>query len=238
MKKIITLTLLIAISLCGLSFAQPEATIDRIKSIDAITKIPGRSVQMVESNGRIFFVTPNGRYVIKGDLYDMWAKGKRITSVANLKASASKINLSQIGVKLEDLFHLKYGNGPKQITVFVSPGCPYCKRTMQEMMTGDLAEKYTFNLVPVPLLGKSSQVAVKKLVASIDKAPEKTLKALMFDDYSKLTTATGGDLEGVKRSLITAQVIGIDQVPVLLTEAGTMKKGSPKNLSAWLEGVH
>lgn len=230
-----TSTLLI---LCSIGLAKSASTLPLIRTIDAIQAVPGNGFQMVESAGRVFFVTQNGRYVIKGDMYDMWSGGARVTSVANLKTSSSRIDLDQIGVKMEDLFSMSYGSGPKDVTVFVSPGCPYCKQTMQEMTTGDLAEKYTFNIVPIPLLGTNSQISVKKLVAAANSNPNETLNALMTDDYSALNKTEGGNIEGVKRAMVTAKIIGINEVPVLLSEDGHVQKGAPKSLASWLEGVN
>ncbi len=238
MKTLAIITLAAVLALPGLSLAESGATLQQIRSVDGMQPLPIQGMTMVESGGQVFFMSRNGRYVIKGDLHDMWAGGERIPDIATLAATSSKINLDKIGIKMEDLFTLAYGSGPEEVTIFVSPGCPHCKNTLQDVTKGDLGEKYTFNIVPLPFMGQQSQVAVKKLVAAYETDPTSALQALMTDNYSALQATEGGDLEGVKRAMLTAKILGINQVPVLLSSAGDMSIGSPKNLAAWLEGVN
>ena len=87
-------------------------------------------------------------------------------------------------------------------------------------------------------MGKQSQIAVKKLAAAVDTNPNGALAALMNDDFSTLQQTEGGNLEGVKRAMLTAKILGINQVPVLLSSAGEMQVGVPEDLSQWLEGVN
>lgn len=236
MKKALILAMILGM-FAAPGFAQ-QGTLKQIKSIDAMQALPANQINMVEASGQVFFVTQNGRYVIKGDLYDMWSGGAMVSSVAELNESSSKIDLEKIGIKMDDLFNLQYGNGPKTVTMFVSPGCGYCKKTLQEMISSDLAEKYTFNIVPLPFLGQKSQDSVKRLAAAAPKNPAGALNALVNDDYSALAQNEGGDIEGIKRAMITAQILGINQVPVLLADNGTMLVGAPQNLTSWLQGVN
>lgn len=236
MKKTLLIIMIMAL-LAAPGFAQ-QASIQKLKSIDAMQVLPSNQINMVEASGQVFFVTQNGRYVIKGDLYDMWSGGALVSSVAELNASSSKIDLDKIGIKMDDLFNLQYGNGPKTVTMFVSPGCGYCKKTLQEMISSDLAEKYTFNIIPLPFLGQKSQDSVKRLAAAALNNPADALNALVNDDYSSLAQKDGGDVEGIKRAMITAQILGINQVPVLLADNGTMLVGAPQNLTNWLQGVN
>ncbi len=238
MKKLVSVLLVATLLVPAIVFAEGETSLQPIKSVDAMQQLPIQGMTMVESDGQVFFISKNARYVIKGDMYDMWSGGERVPNIAALNATASKIDLDKIGVKIEDLFSLAYGNGPEKVTLFVSPGCPHCTKTMQDLTVGDLSTKYTFNIIPLPFMGKQSQVAVKKLVAAYESNPSGALSALMSDNFSALQETEGGDLEGVKRAMVTAKILGINQVPVLLSSSGEMSVGSPENLSKWLEGVN
>lgn len=238
--KTIVGTALVILMTVSMAFSAGNSVLPKIRSVDGMQALPVQGMTMVESGGQVFFISQNGRYVIKGDMYDMWSGGERVPDIATLNATSSIINLDKIGVKMEDLFALKYGHGPEKVTVFVSPGCPYCKKLMQTMKTGELEDKYTFNIVPLPYMGKQSQIAVKKLVAAKGSNPQAALDALMSDNYGALPLKESNklDLEGVKRSMLTAKIIGINQVPVLLSSAGVMQVGLPDSLPKWLEGVN
>jgi len=75
MKKIYfiaTIVTLTSLFFCGYSLAKSSATLPLIKTIDAIQAVPGNGVQMVESAGRIFFVTPTGKFNIYNTVHDIY----------------------------------------------------------------------------------------------------------------------------------------------------------------------
>lgn len=201
-------------------------------NFDAITQLGNMPFQMVEKNGQIFYVSANGRYVIKGQLQDMWAGGKIISSVDQLRKSASTVDFKSIGLDVSDLFELVYGSGPNDIVLFVSPGCGHCKKTLKQMP--GLEDKYTFHIVPIPIMGPRSEDALRRLASVASTRPDAALAALISDDYSQLEIDPNLDPERIARSLLTAQVLGINSVPVIVDNQNRMSKGAPKDLAAHL----
>lgn len=45
---------------------------------------------------------------------------------------------------------LKIGTGPKNVYVVTDPECPYCQR-LEQNLADDVYEKYTINIIPMPL---------------------------------------------------------------------------------------
>lgn len=232
MKKAILIGVMCAlVSLPTLALAfQSEAP--SLGSVDAIQKMNVKGLQMVESGGRTFFVSADGRYIIKGSMFDMWA-GKKIESIAELNANANKIDFDKIGLKIEDLYHVSYGTGKEEVIMFSAPGCPSCGAMLKEIPA--LAEKYTFKIIPLPILGEESATNTKKLACA--SSPQKEVVAVMSGDYSSLPDATNEcDLDGVRRSLVTAQVLGLDGVPFFITPDHRVLRGLQDDLDAALGG--
>ncbi|MCA2453739.1 DsbC family protein, partial [Vibrio alginolyticus] len=44
------------------------------------------------------------------------------------------------------------------------------------------------------------------------------------------------NLEPMQRTLVTAQILGIQGVPFIVANDGRISRGRPYDLSAWLEG--
>jgi len=224
----------IALIMAAMAMTATTAQAKPVRNIDAMRTIPGTSLQMVESEGRSFFMSPNGRYVIKGQLIDMWT-GAKIEKVSDLENSAAKVDFQKMGLNLDDLMSLKYGTGPKEVVAFVAPGCPHCELTMKQMVS--LTEEYTFRLVPLPFFGEESKNHVMQLACN-EEYQEKAAEALILEDYSNLPVkSTSCDMERLQRSALTAQIMGIQSVPYLVAHDGRVLMGSPEQgLEKFLKG--
>lgn len=236
-KTLMVLAVIASLVVPGFAFAQQgQAAMKALQreTVDAMQKMPIQGLQMVESEGRVFFVSLNGRYVIKGDLFDMWT-GQQVSSVASLNDSSGKIDFEQLGLDVDELFALTYGDGPKEVVMFTSPGCPYCKRTIDQMH--DLTDQYTFKLVPLPILGEASANKTKQLVCAAQSDPEKAVQAVISENYGFLPAPSDEcDLEGVRRSMVSAKILGIEGVPFIITPDSRVLRGAPKNLAQSLGG--
>ena len=214
------------------TFAAPPG-VPQLSSIEATQKINERDFSMIESAGKTFIVSASGRYVIRGTMYDMW-QGKEIKNVSDLVKTQDYINLSNIGLKAQDLFHVTYGKGTKEVIVFMAPGCPHCKNTIEKMK--GLEEEYTFQIVPLPILGKESIESTKKLLTAAEKNPEIALSAVLSDKYDNLPDFDPKtDLQGLQKSMIAAQILGLKGVPFIISPSFKTFKGEPKDLAAVLE---
>ena len=202
--------------------------------VDAVQPIPGTGMQMVETQGKTFFMSANGRYVIQGALMDVWS-GKEIKTTRDLAQSASKVDMSKVGPNLDEMLALTYGAGPKEVLVFVAPGCPYCSRTMAQM--AGLEKEYTFKLVPLPILGEASQRQVAELACNAEKYPAEATRALLSESYGNLPIkSVECDMERLAKSTVVSQIIGIRSVPVIVAPDGRVQTGAPSSLAGFLQG--
>ena len=51
-----------------------EITDPRAAKIKEIVTLPIKGIRAVESDGQIVFISDNGRFVITGQIYDVWGK--------------------------------------------------------------------------------------------------------------------------------------------------------------------
>ncbi|MCK9172178.1 MAG: DsbC family protein [Desulfuromonas thiophila] len=227
-RKNISAALAITLLIPSLALAQPQAQ----HKVDNMAQIGDLPFQMVESDGKTFFMSSNGRYVIQGEMTDMWANKKPIATVEDLVQSVNTVDFSAIGLDMEDLLHLKYGYGPEKVTIFVAPGCGYCKNALKQMK--GLESKYTFQVVPLPIMGPRSEDALRRIACNYKDKPELSLAAVLSDHYDDLKISGDCDVEPVARALVTAQILGINSVPVIIDQKNRMSKGAPPSLAEHL----
>jgi len=203
-------------------------------NIEAMKALPIDGLQMVKANGKTFFISRNGRFVIDGKLYDTWSR-ESITNINQVDEVANKIDLQKMKLKVDDLGPVTVGTGKPQVVIFVDPRCSFCAKVQQQLE--GLKEQYTFKLIPLPVLGKESQVLVNKigcLLQTKDKVKAQTY--LLHQEFDALPAEISSDCsrEPMQKAYITAQLFGINAVPFLIAADGRTFKGAPENLAAWL----
>lgn len=117
--------------------AAPAATSDPREEI--ARHIPGASAEQLRASpipglweythgGDIAYVTPDGRYAIAGDLYDL-------KSNANLTETHRREVRLKLLAQVPDNYMLVFGpKDPKYtVTVFTDVDCPYCRRLHSEI---------------------------------------------------------------------------------------------------------
>lgn len=198
--------------------------------LDSITDIPVKRIKAVETNGEILFMSENGRYVFQGQLTDTWHKTS-LDTVAEVKYSASHIDIALMGLPINDMNTITLGSGPKQIVVFVDPLCKYCKKFIKEAKPYE--DEYTFKLVVVPALGKESHKLSKNLFCSKDKSS--ALEAYMNNTLSLLPQSEQCDPKFYDLTLTFAQLIGVDAVPYFIAPDGRYKAGQGMDFWEWVK---
>lgn len=202
------------------------------KDIDGMRPVPLQGLMMVKTREGVLFISSNGQFIFKGaELYDMWNR-QEVHTFEDLE-KASTINLRRMGVKFEDLSSYTYGNGDKEVVLFVDPKCPYCNKTLSTL--SQYKDRYTFRIVMLPILGKESEEIVAKMECMKDKsmATEYMLHGA-WDQMPKVDTKTC-NLTKVQKARVTAQVIGIKAVPFIIATNGRASSGYKKDLSDYLK---
>ncbi len=215
--------------------ALPAVDLLNVK-IDGLKALPISGLQMVKSGDRTFFLSPNGRFVFQGTVTDVWNQVK-IETLEDVDRIANRIDLARMKLKLDDLGPVTYGTGREQAVVFVDPRCPYCAKVQHQMEA--LMDRYTFQLVSVPVLGAESQSLVVRLGCLLQTgARDQARDALMHQRYDGIPAEVGPDCDRtpMQKALVTAHLFGIDAVPFLIAPDGRTFKGAPDDLAGWLAG--
>ncbi|HUG25399.1 DsbC family protein [Piscinibacter sp.] len=115
----------------------PQGTVQGI----AKTPVPGLLEAVID--GRIFYVTDDGRHILGGPLVDV-AGNRNLT-----QARLDEINAIPFdSLPLDWAFKRVKGSGARKLAIFEDPDCPYCKRLEEALKVVDNVTVYVF-LYPI-----------------------------------------------------------------------------------------
>lgn len=194
--------------------------------------LPIKGMLAADKNGKLAFVSDNGRFVFQGSVYDTWNQ-KDITSLAEAKFANDYLDLEKLKFRVDELAPYVLGSGPKNIVVFYDPYCPSCKDLMADSLK---EEGYTFKFVAIPALGPESTKAVRYAFCTKDKEnAEKVLLGKVLpkdipDDKFEMC-----DTSPIAKRVISTQLFGLIGVPFMVRDDGLVRSGYVKGqLSNWL----
>lgn len=226
---LLTLSALTAFSVHAVSFDP----VDPNNQLDSIIELPIEGLRAVEANGAIYFVSQNGRFVFRGELFDVLYK-KPLDTVSQLKDVSSRIHFAEMKADLDDYNTLSYGEGSRVAVVFVDPLCTSCHKLMADIRAQGLADQYTFKFVVVPALGEQSNVLSRQVFCA--KEASKALDAFLNMDIDSLAQKAECNTRNYDKTLLMSHLLNIQGVPFLVAPDGRIHNGSPSNIKAWLEG--
>jgi thiol:disulfide interchange protein DsbC len=204
--------------------ARMSALSDRINAVETDT-------------GELMFISGNGRYVIRGQVADLW-HAKLIDSYDELTALAGRLDLARIGLEPAELGALMLGEGAAAPTVvFLDPLCPHCKDLLAQL-DDELLKQHRFALVLLPVLGRASEQDALGLACLAETDPDAALRALLDASRQDVPTPQAGascGQEPLQRSLVAAQLLGIAGVPFLIAPDGRTHRGAPPHLAQWID---
>lgn len=198
--------------------------------LDSIVSLPIKSLKAVEANGEIFFISENGRFVLRGELYDIWYKDTLDTS-SQIHDAATRIHFDRMGMDLDDYNSLTIGSGEKQVVAFVDPLCAICHKLMKD--AEKLGQDYTFKFVVVPALGEKSNELARKVYCAKDR--QASLDAYMKNTLATVPQKPSCDTKQYDLTLMMAHLLDVKGVPFVVAPDGRYSQGRPKNLQQWLE---
>ena len=207
----------------------PEA--QALRQIEATRPLPGASFSAVKVTGRqdLYFLSGDGRILIKGTAYDLWS-GQTLSTIEDVAEATTRINLDGFAAIWPQLDPIKLGQGPNTVVAFVAPGCPHCQSLIEQARA--LGERYRFLLLPIPAGGQGGAI-IRALACAADK-PAATTAFLRHESLAGIAQAPGCNVEAAQRRLITAQLLGVKAVPWIVRSDGTLSSGMPPDLAAWL----
>lgn len=234
MSRRLVTALCVASFLPGIGYAaggigNPGAGLD-LGGIEDMTTLPTKDLKVISSDRGLIAVTSNGRWVIRGKIYDTWQMSS-LDSISQVREAANHINLDGLKIDIDELDPLVFGSAGKPLVVaFVDPLCDGCASVIQQMQA--LTDEYVFKILPLGVQSKRSASLVKTVGCATD--PQAAIKALSVHDYSGLKPKADCDLSTLRHTLITAQVFGVNSLPFLIAPDGFVRQSAPDNLSTWL----
>ncbi|EGV29610.1 hypothetical protein ThidrDRAFT_3202 [Thiorhodococcus drewsii AZ1] len=222
----------------GAVTTEPDDIAQLMQGIEGMRRLPVNGVQMVQSGERLFFVSTNGRYAFLGPAIDLW-HGERLTSLAEADRLMGRIDRTRLKLDVRDLGALDLGEGTEEVWVFLDPHCPQCAQLLDQLQALSPSQRapYRVRLIPLGVLGKPSLATVVRLNCLAERDPAAARDALVSHVFESLSPATGTCGQGaLQRALVTAQLLGITQVPFLIAPDGRLHGGVPLDLLAWLNG--
>ena len=174
MKKLLLISLLVTSGLAQAAEAIPDVVktfseqqdIKIIKKIDAPGGAPAWLGQY-QDMGVTLFLTPDGKHVISGYLYD--EKGKNLSDAYFQKEIYAPLG-REMWKQLNAAHPLKEGadTAPRKVFVFADPFCPYCKAFWAEAQPWVKAGKVQLNTLLVAFLNPNSGRNVSAILNAKD----------------------------------------------------------------------
>lgn len=195
--------------------------------VSEIRKTPIKQLYEVILGGRIYYVSEDGRYLVRGDVIDLKRK-------ANLTEERRKAIRQALLAQIKDEETIIFSpEKPKHtITVFTDIDCGYCRRfhaQIDEYLKRGVRVRYLF----FPRAGKASN-SYRKAVAvwCSDNRQEALTKAKRGEPIEIKTCPNPVD-----RHMELAERFGIEGTPMLVTEDGTVIPGyvPPERLAEFLD---
>lgn len=207
-----------------------ELTLEHM-DVREIIPLPIQGMSAIDNAGQVVYASSNGRFVFIGQMYDLW-KGTSLNSMRDIEQAATRIYLDGLQLHPRDLNTVTLGHGPTDITIFTDPLCDHCHALAEEAKA--YVDDYTFYFVVVPALSDESDVLAKRIYCAQDST--QTTAALMNGTIELLAQRAECDMEGYERTLLAAEVLGVDAVPFLIHQDGRVNRGRPQHLEQWLTG--
>lgn len=195
--------------------------------------VPTNGIIALDIDGNTNIMTSNGRFVLKGYLYDTWAK-KPLEKFDDVVKYASIIPLKELNLNVADLRPAVWGYGPEKVMIFTDPNCQYCHEVLKQLADID-PKKYTVNVVSLGALGEDSKRINQELYCASDRY--RADRAIISgESATKFNQIKDCDQSAMIRRNITAQVLGVSMVPFIIRDDGHFSIGKPvQGLKNYLE---
>ena len=144
-----------------------------VGSFDAPDGLRGYAAEY-QNQGMAFYLTPDGKHVLAGNLYD--EKGKDL-SKAPLDKLVYAPMAKEVWNKMESSTWIADGSktAPRVIYLFSDPNCPYCNMFWEQARPWVKAGKVQLRHIMVGIIREDS--AAKSATLLADKSPETALNA-------------------------------------------------------------
>lgn len=214
-------------------------TVQDIKSNineDTVYTLPLGGLKALEMDGQMHFISDTGRFVIKGQIYDLLSQ-KYLDRFSEVKEVSQRINFAKLpGANLNLMttisqFNKEQDQGKKEVFVFVDPECQSCQTFINQ--TEKINDHYRFTFIPIPALGDRSNILTKRLACAAD--PKEAYESLKKGTVANLKITEPCSTAKNDTTLLVAHMLRIDGVPFVIAPNGEIARGAVQNLKQWLE---
>lgn len=202
-----------------------------IYGIDEMADLPIKGMKAISSNGEIMFISDDGRFVIKGELYDMWYRSRH-TTMDEIRRLDDRIDVGRIGIDYSELVTTTIGQGRSEVLVFVDPLCGYCHQVIESAL--NLVNDYTFRVIFTGILGQPSLALTARIACA--KNTSEVIPAFLTRDLANISVKPSCDRDPVIQTETMAKVLNIRTVPTIIAADGRVSKTVPRDLGVWLSG--
>ncbi|MEA3410360.1 MAG: hypothetical protein U9R74_02345 [Pseudomonadota bacterium] len=228
----IAIQTLLALVLTGAGQAGAASSSDSAFSgtMKDMVVLPMQALVVARKNGHTVIVSDNGRFVVRGELYDTWSK-RTLRDLDDAREAASRIDLDKMRLKIADLGPLVYGGGAERVTVLLD-GDRTASRSLLDQIRA-LGNHYTFDLVLMP--GGTTQSVEAARDYRCATVPRQAAERLVSSgDTTGLNIDPGCTPELAMRAMVAARLLGVRSLPFLIAPDGRVHQGAPGDLSRWL----
>lgn len=214
------------------------ASVKTPSTFDKKVDLPIKKLSAIESENQIYYVSSNGRYVLIGQMYDLWNK-TTLDSMDQIEESATRIHLDKMNFKISDLNMLQLGTGDKDIVAFIDPnGKPSIDFVKKVIENKDSSfSKFTFKFVIIPALGDNSNIIAKKIFCVKDVKSHDEILQLLINNQINSLPIPECNTQNYDKTLVTATILQIQEVPFIIANDGRFSKGLPNKLPEWLFNI-
>ncbi len=177
--------------------------------------LPG--VYELVSGAQIFYLTPNGQYMVEGSIIDL----ENRVNVSELRRGSLQMDLiNQVPEDQMVVFNNEAGDAERSITVFTDTDCGYCQRLHQEIEAiTDANIKVRYLLFPRAGIESSSSQELQSVWCSDDQQQAMTI------------AKTGGQVpvktceHPIESHMAIARQVGLRGTPLIYLDNGTKIPG-------------
>lgn len=233
-------TLAIGSILAMTSFFVSSSTSDVSSQIKQSIAAAGKAVKVPNSNavvvfehsGQVVLITDNPRYVVKGQLFDMWENTK-LENSGELKASSLTIPLDRLPLDDSQIFKMTTNkDNDKKLTVFINPFDKASRKQIELIIK--YANSYQIDWVFVSVEGTKEDVdhLLKLSCIVSNEQPDDILEMFIQNNISIPNKHC--QKESVIKTFAFTRFLNITTLPTFVASNNVASQGMPPKLISWL----
>lgn len=196
-------------------------------------KVPNsKSIVVFEHSGQAVLISDNPRYVVKGQLFDMW-NNEQVENSGQLNASSKIIPLGKLPIDYSQIFKLTtYPKADKTLTVFINPFDEQASNQIE--IISKYASSYQIDWIFMSTQGTKVEVEQLLRLACVvlNEQPGDVIKMFIQNNISIPNQFC--QKESVVKTFAFARFLNIHTLPTLIASNDVVSQGMPNSFISWL----